>query len=102
MNGCQTSHVLYECRKEFEPDQVLIPVKLVSTQDEEIVNAIIRSTRLPERSEARELRAMTRAPEACRSLLSDVLRHQSFVAQNSYPEQWVASKVGETGILTIS
>lgn len=43
VNGCQTSYVLHECR-DFLTDQVMIPVRLIATQDESIKNSIIKAT----------------------------------------------------------
>lgn len=43
VNGCQTSYVLHECRAGLSED-VMIPVRLIATQDENIKNAIIKAT----------------------------------------------------------
>lgn len=43
VNGCQTSHVLFDQRLKID-DSVMIPVRLIGTQDEDIINAIIRAT----------------------------------------------------------
>lgn len=43
VNGCQTSNVLYRYGKEIETD-VYIPVKIINTQDAEVINDIIKST----------------------------------------------------------
>ena len=43
VNGCQTSNVLYDNRNDID-DSVLIPVRLIGTDDEEVTNAIIRAT----------------------------------------------------------
>jgi hypothetical protein len=43
VNGCQTSHVLYDERESLD-DSVLIPFRLISTKDEDVTNAIIRAT----------------------------------------------------------
>jgi len=43
VNGCQTSHVLFgEANK--EDANVMVPVRLIGTQDDEVINAIIRAT----------------------------------------------------------
>jgi hypothetical protein len=39
VNGCQTSYVLHECRAGLG-DDVMVPVRLIATQDENIKNAI--------------------------------------------------------------
>jgi len=43
VNGCQTSYVLHECRAELGED-VMVPVRLIATQDDNIKNAIIKAT----------------------------------------------------------
>lgn len=43
VNGCQTSYVLHECRACLT-DEVMIPVRLIATQDDNIKNAIIKAT----------------------------------------------------------
>jgi hypothetical protein len=43
VNGCQTSHVLYD-NKTLLTDAVSIPFRLIATQDEAVIEAIIRAT----------------------------------------------------------
>jgi hypothetical protein len=43
VNGCQTSYVLHECRVGLG-DDVMVPVRLIATQDDGIKNAIIKAT----------------------------------------------------------
>jgi hypothetical protein len=43
VNGCQTSYVLHECRARLGED-VMVPVRLIATQDDNIKNAIIKAT----------------------------------------------------------
>lgn len=43
VNGCQTSHVLFEARDSID-DSVMVPVRLIGTQNEDVINAIIRAT----------------------------------------------------------
>lgn len=43
VNGCQTSYVLHECRATLGED-VMVPVRLIATQDDNIKNAIIKAT----------------------------------------------------------
>ncbi len=44
VNGCQTSHVLYDNRNIEGIDSVLIPVKLIGTEVDEIRNEITKAT----------------------------------------------------------
>ena len=43
VNGCQTSHVLFD-NQQLVDESVAIPVRLISTQDEDVINSIIRAT----------------------------------------------------------
>jgi hypothetical protein len=43
VNGCQTSHVLFNQRDQID-ETVMVPVRLIGTQDKEVINAIIRAT----------------------------------------------------------
>ena len=43
VNGCQTSHVLFE-QADKGDKTVMVPVRLIGTQDEKVINAIIRAT----------------------------------------------------------
>ncbi|TWO67790.1 AIPR family protein [Caenimonas sedimenti] len=45
VNGCQTSNALFAARESLD-DSVSVPIRLIHTQDEEIINDIIRSTNL--------------------------------------------------------
>jgi hypothetical protein len=43
VNGCQTSHVLYQSQDKIDAS-VMVPIRLIGTQDEGIINDIIRAT----------------------------------------------------------
>ncbi|MGO1316831.1 MAG: AIPR family protein [Cellulomonadaceae bacterium] len=43
VNGCQTSHVLYNNREEL-PGALGVPFKVIATNDEEVINSIITAT----------------------------------------------------------
>jgi hypothetical protein len=43
VNGCQTSFVLHECR-ELLDDKMMVPIRLIATQNDSIKNAIIKAT----------------------------------------------------------
>ncbi|MDK0522192.1 AIPR family protein [Streptomyces sp. ML-6] len=43
VNGCQTSHVLFDERSEVS-DRIHVPLKVIFTQDEEVINAVITAT----------------------------------------------------------
>jgi hypothetical protein len=43
VNGCQTSHVLWYNREDVD-DSVMIPLRLIATQDEDVIASIIKAT----------------------------------------------------------
>ncbi len=43
VNGCQTSHVLFDQRDNLD-DTVLIPLRLIATRDEELIAGIVKAT----------------------------------------------------------
>ena len=43
VNGCQTSHVLHAC-KDTLPASIRVPFRLIHTQDENVIESIIRAT----------------------------------------------------------
>lgn len=43
VNGCQTSHVLYDQRDKLDPT-VLVPLRIIATQDDSVISAIIKAT----------------------------------------------------------
>lgn len=44
VNGCQTSHILYENRELAEIDNVYVPIRIIATDDDEIKNEITTAT----------------------------------------------------------
>ncbi|HNS39460.1 MAG TPA: AIPR family protein [Promineifilum sp.] len=43
VNGCQTSHVLFDQRDNLD-DSVFVPLRLISTQNDEVIASIIKAT----------------------------------------------------------
>lgn len=43
VNGCQTSHVLYDQREQVD-SSVMVPLRLISTQDEDVIAGIVKAT----------------------------------------------------------
>lgn len=43
VNGCQTSHVLYDYRLQIDRT-VMVPLRLIATQDEDVIAAIVKAT----------------------------------------------------------
>ena len=58
VNGCQTSHVLFNQREHVD-GTVMIPIRLISTQDEGVVESIIRATNRQTEVRAEQFFAVT-------------------------------------------
>ena len=43
VNGCQTSHVLHN-QKDNLDESILVPIRIISTQDEDVITSIIKAT----------------------------------------------------------
>jgi hypothetical protein len=63
VNGCQTSHVLFD-QKQHITDRVMVPVRLISTQDEGIINSIIRATNWQTEVKEEQFFALQEFPKA--------------------------------------
>ena len=44
VNGCQTSHVLFSQKESLTDDSVVVPLRLIATQDEAVIGSIIKAT----------------------------------------------------------
>jgi hypothetical protein len=58
VNGCQTSHVLFN-ERDVIGDEAYIPIKVISTADEDIINSIITATNRQTEVTADDLFAMS-------------------------------------------
>lgn len=62
VNGCQTSHVIFEQREKID-DSVIIPLRLIHTQDEDIINSIVRATNRQTEVKAEQFYALQEFPK---------------------------------------
>ena len=63
VNGCQTSHVLFEvAREQCLKPSVMIPLRLIATQDEDVMNAIIQATNRQTEVKEEQFFAITEFP----------------------------------------
>lgn len=80
VNGCQTSYVLYnwykdQCEKDsIDIDKVIIPVKIIQTDDGEVRNAIIRATNSQTEVQKELLLALSEFPKK----LEDFYKYQDY------------------------
>lgn len=58
VNGCQTSHVLYDCRDKLDKS-MMVPVRVISTRDEEVIGSIIKATNRQTQVKEEQLLALT-------------------------------------------
>lgn len=58
VNGCQTSHVIFENKNSLS-DNLHVPIKLIHTEDEDVAQAIIKSTNKQTLVEENDLLAFT-------------------------------------------
>jgi hypothetical protein len=57
VNGCQTSHVLFD-EREGLTESVQVPIKVISTQDEDVINSVILATNKQTQVTAEDLYAL--------------------------------------------
>ncbi|HEY6736559.1 MAG TPA: AIPR family protein [Candidatus Saccharimonadia bacterium] len=58
VNGCQTSHVIYDERAKLG-DGIFVPVKIIVTEDEDLTSAVIRATNRQTEVTAEDLYALS-------------------------------------------
>lgn len=58
VNGCQTSHVLFQ-NKEYLSEKVYLPIKLIQTVDDAATNAVVKATNSQTPVKAEELLALS-------------------------------------------
>jgi hypothetical protein len=58
VNGCQTSHVLYDSKDQLD-ETVMVPVRVISTRDEEVIASIIKATNRQTQVKEEQLLALT-------------------------------------------
>jgi AIPR protein len=58
VNGCQTTHVLFDCYDKAD-DSLLIPLRIVATEDEDVIKSIIRGTNRQTKVEDDQFFALT-------------------------------------------
>ena len=64
VNGCQTSHVLFEAAKDHTlSDSIMVPLRLIVTQDENVINDIIRATNRQTEVKDEQFFALTEFPK---------------------------------------
>ncbi|MEM9542559.1 MAG: AIPR family protein [Cyanobacteria bacterium P01_E01_bin.42] len=80
VNGCQTSYVLFSCRNNEKIDEVVIPVKIIETDDEKIRGKIIKATNSQTAVEKELLAALSDFPQK----LEDFYKYQNKYIDRQY------------------
>jgi hypothetical protein len=62
VNGCQTSHVLFD-QREHADDSVAVPLRLIATEDDSVINSIVRATNRQTKVEEEQFFALTEFAE---------------------------------------
>lgn len=62
VNGCQTSHVLYDQRQHID-ETVMVPLRLIATQDEDIIASIVKATNRQTQIKEEQLLALNDFPK---------------------------------------
>ncbi len=44
VNGCQTSHILYNNKERIDANNTFVPIKIISTDNQDVINDIIKAT----------------------------------------------------------
>ena len=59
VNGCQTSHVLYNQKDEDDIDKIIVPLRIIVSENEQLANEIIISTNSQTTVKPEELEALS-------------------------------------------
>jgi hypothetical protein len=59
VNGCQTTHVLFENSDKKKDESIFVPIRIVATEDENVIKAIIKGTNRQTKVEDDQFFALT-------------------------------------------
>ena len=98
VNGCQTSHVLYNSREEL-PDDLGVPFKVIATNDEEVINSIITATNRQTQVTDDDLYALSTFQKQLEAFMSSFdERHRLYYERRS--KQYNTASVEKVRIVT--
>ncbi|HZU31820.1 MAG TPA: AIPR family protein [Candidatus Angelobacter sp.] len=97
VNGCQTSHVLYDHRDLLD-DTVSIPVRLISTRDEEVTKAIIKATNWQTQITEEQLYALEEFPKTLELFFNSIQSERLYFERRS--RQYESASVEKTRVIT--
>ena len=99
VNGCQTSHVLYNNREDL-PGDLGVPFKVIATNDEEVINSIITATNRQTQVTDDDLYALSTFQKQLEAFMGafDEQRHQLHYERRS--KQYNTANVEKVRIIT--
>lgn len=100
VNGCQTSHVLYNSRDIEGIDKTNLPVRLIVTSDEEIRNDVIRATNNQTEVKLEELEALSDFQKSL-ELFYDSMKGDMRLYYERRSKQFSNTQITKTRIITI-
>jgi AIPR protein len=69
VNGCQTSHVLFDQKSNID-DSVMIPLRLIATQNEDVIASIVKATNRQTQVKEEQLLALSDFPKKIESFFA--------------------------------
>jgi len=100
VNGCQTSHVLYHERGSIT-DDVYIPIKIISTNDDDVVNRIIKATNFQTEVKAEQLYALADFQKQLEEYYATYEGEKRLYYERRSKQYATSSKVEKIRIVTI-
>ncbi len=97
VNGCQTSHVLYD-QKELLDDTISVPIRLISTRDEEVTKAIIKATNWQTEITEEQLFALEEFPKTLELFFNSVQTERLYFERRS--RQYESASVEKARVIT--
>ena len=97
VNGCQTSHVLYD-QRDLLDDSVSIPIRLISTRDEDVTKAIIKATNWQTEITEEQLFALEEFPKTLELFFNSVQTERLYFERRS--RQYESASVEKARVIT--
>jgi hypothetical protein len=98
VNGCQTSNVLYKERAILD-DNVTLPVRLISTQDETITNAIVTANNWQTQVKEEQLFALQEYPKTLEAYFNSISAPEKLYFERR-SRQYDSQPIEKTRIVT--
>ena len=100
VNGCQTSHVLFN-EQAYLDAKVMVPLRLISTQDEGVISSIVKATNRQTEVKAEQLMALSDFQKKLEKFFETFPAHQSLHYERR-SRQFAGASFEKTRIVTPS